>query len=368
MIPIFKPNYSLEEIKALKEVLKSGWVGLGPKTREFEGAFSEYCNTRFSVGTNSATAALHLALDYFDIRNREVLVPSFTFISTVHAILYSGGVPVFVDIEADTLCVNPEDAANKITKKTKAILPVHYAGHPCDMNYLSKLAKQNNIFLIDDAAHACGASYRGKKIGSLGDATCFSFQAVKNLAVGEGGMVTTKNKNMSAQLRKQRWLGIDKDTWNRSKRGGYSWYYEVHDLGYKYHMHDISAAIGLVQLKKLDEGNMRRKKIALKYTEGLKGLNWLKTPVEKEEVNSAWHIYCIQTKYRDKLNIYLRDRGIATGVHYMPAHLHPIYKKYRSKLPVTDKIWKKVLTLPIFPTLRKQDISKIVSAIRKFKP
>ena len=368
MIPIFKPNYSNEELKALEPVLKSGWVGLGPKTKEFENAFAKYINSKFAVGTNSATAALHLALNWFDIKGKEVLLPSFTFISTAHAILYNGGITVFVDIEPDTLCMDPTDVAKKITKKTKVILPVHYAGHPCNMNALLKLAKQYKLALIDDAAHACGSSYRDTKIGSIGDATCFSFQAVKNLAVGEGGMVTTNKKRMDSFLRKQRWLGIDKDTWNRSKQKSYSWYYEVHDIGYKSNMHDISAAIGLVQLKKLDAGNRKRKEIAKEYTKGFEDIPWLQTPIEKDDVNSSWHIYCVRTKYRDKLNLFLKERGISTGVHYMPAHLHPVYKDYRTKLRVTENEWKKVLSLPIFPALKKRDVSKIISDIRRFKP
>ena len=362
-LPIFLPNYDSREIEAVTKVLKSGWIGLGPKTAEFENRFAEYIGTKYAVAVNSATAALHLALLAAGIgENDEVILPALTFVSTAHAILYVGAKPVFADIESDTLNISCEDVVKKVTKKTKAIIPVHYGGFPCDMKRLRKIARENSLVIIEDAAHACGSIYEGKKIGSMSPFTCFSFHAVKNLATGDGGMITTNNKKYAEHLRRLRWVGITKGTWDRleevSKRGrnsyrGYGWYYEVKELGYKYHMNDISAALGLVQLEKLDKANQKRRMLAKRYTEYLSNILGIQCPIVHERVVSAQHNYVIRTDHRDELNLYLRKHKLSTGVHYMPIHLHPLYqKKYPSyKLPITEFVRTKLLTLPLYTQL-----------------
>jgi perosamine synthetase len=358
-----------EEISAVADVIRSGWIGLGPKVAEFEDRFGKYVNAGSSVALNSCTAALHLALKVFGVEEGdEVLVPSLTFVSTAHAIQYVGALPVFCDIDPATLCVSVEDLKSRITPRTKAMIPVHYGGHPCEMDSLLNIGKKEGITVIEDAAHACGAEYKGRKIGSIGNATCFSFHAVKNLATGDGGMITTQNQEDGEKLRCIRWLGIDKATWKRSGKTGYSWQYEVAVLGHKYHMNDIAASIGLVQLKKLDSLNARRGEIAARYNDALREIDWIKLVVEKPYVQSAHHNYVVRTSHRDELNLYLKDKDIASGVHYMPLHLQPYYReRCGANLPVVEKTWKELLTLPLYPDLTDTEVDYIIDAIRKFR-
>lgn len=380
MIQVFRPSMGEEEVQAVREVLESGWIGLGPKTAEFERKFASYVGAKYAVGLNSATAALHLALIGFGIgKGDKVLVPPITFVSTIHVILYNGATPVFVDVYSDTLCIDVEDMKRKITEKTKAVIPVHYGGHPCEIDEILEIADQQGLIVVEDAAHACGSEYKGRKIGSIGDATCFSFHAVKNLATGDGGMITTDNKEVYELLKRLRWVGIDKSTWKRTEAiekamkserkeyGKYGWYYEVNELGYKYHMNDIAAAIGLVQLEKLEKTNQRRREIVESYNQAFEDIEWIETPVERKYIKSAHHNYVIKTPYRDELNLYLRDKDIATGVHYMPIHLHPYYKgKYNANVPVAERIWKQLLTLPLYPDLRDVDVQRVIDVIKSF--
>jgi perosamine synthetase len=370
MIQVFKPALGEEEYQAVKEVMQSGWIGLGPKTREFEERFADYVGSRYAIGLNSGTAALHLALMGYGIKaGDEVLVPSLTFISTVHAICYLGATPVFADVYEDTLCVDIEDVQRKITPRTRAIIPVHYGGHPCDLDELHGLADPRGIVVIEDAAHAAGASYKGRKIGSLSQATCFSFHAVKNLTMGEGGAITTDDPSVNERVRKLRWVGINKDTWTRSSDlRTYGWYYEVEEIGFKYHLSDIPAAIGLVQLRKLDRTNARRSELVRRYNTAFASSSWLSVPVQRAYVQSSCHNYVIKTDHRDRLNLYLKEKGIATGVHYMPAHLHPVYQDFKAELPRTDRIWRRLLTLPLYPDLADAEQSSIIQAIESFIP
>jgi len=371
MIPVFRPSYGKEELEAVAEVMASGWVGLGPKTQEFEEAFAKYIGVKYAVALNSCTAALHLALKVMDVESAEVITTPITFVSTNHAILYNNATPVFCDVEPDTANISLESIEKNITKKTKAIITVHYGGHPCDMDAIIKLAKAKDIKIIEDAAHACGAEYKGRKVGTLGDIACFSFHAVKNLATGEGGMVTTNDKKIYEHLKKLRWLGITKGTWDRESTGEqiekYSWYYEVEEVGFKCHMNDIPAAIGLVQLKKLDNMNGKRRLIANRYNKAFKKLEWIETPVEKAYARSAFHNYVIKLEERDKLNSYLQEKGISAGVHYIPNHHYKMYKGYKATCPVADKIWKRFLTLPLYPDLADSDLDDIIKTMEEFK-
>jgi perosamine synthetase len=382
MIQVFKPSMGQEELDALAEIFKTGWIGLGPKTVEFETRFAEYVGAKYAIAVNSATAALHLACLALELGpDDEVLVPTMTFVSTAHAPMYCGATTVFVDIDPDTLIIDLRDLEKKISPKTKAIIPVHYGGHACPMEEIWDIAKHHNLFVIEDAAHACGSEYKGIKIGGLphSDFTCFSFQAVKNLPVGDGGMITTNRVEMVHILKKLRWCGIDKSTWDRTEEiiieqqsnirrfAKYGWYYEVHELGYKNHMNDIAAVIGLEQLKKLETHNQRRRQIVTKYNDAFRGIPWIENIPEREYSRSSCHNYVIKTPYRDLLNIYLKDRAIATGVHYMPIHLQPYYRKlFKTTLPVAEHVWTQLLTLPLYPDMTDDDVDYIIDSIKSF--
>jgi len=367
MIPVFKPSYGKEELAALKEIFKSGWIGLGPKTAEFEEKFASYIGTKHAVGVNSATAALHLALKVMGVENGEVITTSMTFVSTNHAILYNNGIPVFADIEADTLNIDPADIERKVTKNTKAIVVVHYGGHACDMDRIMAIAKKHGLKVIEDCAHACGGEYKGRKLGSIGDIACFSFHAVKNLATGEGGMITLNDGGLAERLKRLRWLGISRDTYSRNvPNKGYSWYYNVEEIGFKCHMNDIPAALGLVQLKKLERMNKKRERLYKRYNDQLSGIGSIEIPVIKSYAKNAYHNYVIKASKRDELIGYLKDKGISTGVHYIPNHLYDIYKDYRTSLPVAERVWKRLITLPLYPDLSAADQKKVIDSIKGF--
>ena len=371
MIPVFRPCYGEEELEALREPFQSGWIGLGPKTQEFEERFADFLGVPHAVAVNSATAALHLALKLADVRGVEVITTPMTFVSTNHAILYNGGIPVFADIQPDTLNIDPEDVRRKVTPRTRAIMVVHYGGHACEMDKILAIAREHGLRVIEDAAHACGGAYRERMLGGLGDFGCFSFHAVKNLATGDGGMITTGDAEADARLRKLRWLGISRGTWDRVEGRGYSWEYEVQEPGFKCHMNDITAAIGLVQLAKLERTNGRRRSLAERYTRLLADVEWLQTPVEKEYAHSAWHNYVVKVadpSDRDPLMDHLKARGISTGMHYIPNHLYAMYRPYvTDPLPVAETVWKRLITLPLFPDLTDEQQDLVVSSIKSYR-
>ncbi len=375
MIPLFRPWVGKEEVEAVAEVINSGWLGMGPKTQEFEEKFAKYVGSDYAVALNSGTAALDLAVKGLGIKSGEILVPSLTFPAPSNAALYNNAKPVFVDVDEDTNCMSIEDAKRKLTKDTKAMIPVHYGGHPCELDELVEFARSKKIALIEDAAHASGAEYKGRKIGSIGDITCFSFHPVKNIATGDGGMITTNDEKVYGKVKKLRWFSINKSTFERAEGKSYSWYYEIDDLGYKYHMNDITAAIGLVQLKKVDKGNELRRKIVKRYMKEFSGLEWVKLPVEKSYVKSSWHMFAPKVKNRDGLIGHLSKADIAAGVHYLPTHMHPFFANLiksgeirPANTSVTDRIWKELITLPVFPSLADEDLNKIINTIKEFNP
>ena len=369
MIPVFKPCMGKEEANAVKKILMSGWIGLGPKTKEFEDKFAAYIGTKYAVALNSATAALHLAFMVIGNEKNEVITTPMTFVSTNHAILYNGGIPVFCDIEKDTLNIDANKIEQLITRKTKAIVVVHFGGYPVDLDRVLALAKKHKLKVIEDVAHGCGGEYKARKLGSIGDMGCFSFHAVKNLATGDGGMITTNDEKAYKRLLKLRWLGITKDTWSRAdnKTNQYSWFYNVEELGFKCHMNDINAAIGLVQLKKLDKMNRRRFEISQFYTKQLAGVGDIQTPVIKNYMTRpACHNFVIKTAVRDKLSEFLKNKGISTGVHYIPNNSYEMYKKFGRSTPVARTVWKKLLTLPLFPDLKQKDFNLVINSIKEF--
>lgn len=368
-IPIFRPWYDEAEERAVAEVLRSGWIGLGPKTAEFEKRFASYVEAPYAVAVNSATAALHLAFNVLDVSGAEVITTPMTFVSSNHAILYNGAVPVFADIEQDTLNIDVHSIERNLCDKTRAILVVHYGGHACDMDPILGLARERSIPVIEDAAHACGGTYKGLKLGSIGTIGCFSFHAVKNLATGDGGMIVIRDPELDKKLRRLRWCGIDKDTWNRSEVDQkYSWYYTVQELGFKYHMNDISASIGLVQLEKLDRANSRRREITNYYNEHFANLDWLERPVEKEYTRSALHNYVIKVDRRDELITHLQAQRISAGVHYFPIHLYSMYRKFKADVPVTERVWRRLVTLPLYPGMTDEDVERVTDAVVHFIP
>lgn len=366
MIQVFKPFMEQEEIDAVAEILKSGWIGLGPKTAEFEKRFADYIGVNYAVGVNSATAALDLALKLLHISHgHEVIVPTMTFVSTAHVVAYNLATPIFADVDPVTLSIDMEDVKKKITIRTRAIIPVHYGGRAVDMDRLKEVA--GDIPIIEDAAHACGGEYKGKKCGSLGNIGCFSFHAVKNLAMGDGGALTLNDKAMAERAKRLRWLGIDKGTWDRSELDkSYWWEYFVDEIGLKCHMNDIAAAIGLIQLSKLDRMNVRRKEISRRYSDAFRNINWIQVPPDDDEdYKSSNHIYCIQVENRNDLSIYLQENGIATGVHYKPIHLYKCYGN-KPSLPVAEELFEKILSLPVYPGMTEEDIEKVISTVISF--
>lgn len=365
MINLFKPQMGNEELESLRDIFKSGWIGLGPKTEEFEKQFAKYIGVKYAVGLNSATSALDLSLKLLNINHGDqVIVPTVTFVSTAHAVAYNLATPIFVDVD-ENLLMDIENVKQKITPRTKAIIPVHYSGRSIDMTYLKKIV--GDIPIIEDCAHACGSVFNDKKCGSLGSMGVFSFHAVKNLSTGDGGMITTNDFDTYERAKKLRWLGIDKNTWERSDDNkSYWWEYDVSEIGLKCHMNDINAAIGLVQLKKLDGMNTRRKQIAEMYYEGFKNLSQVITPImDTKNSKSSWHIYCIKCQRRNDLSVYLKEKNIMTGVHYKPIHLYKCYDNIPS-LPKAEGYFKEILSLPMYPDLTDKEISLVIDEIYSF--
>lgn len=356
-IKLFDPVIGYAEELALKKTLKSGFWASGTGTGnvlKFENAFKKYIKADSCVALNSGTAALHLALSLIDIKNKEVILPSLSFVSTAHAIIYNGGIPVFVDIEPSTLCIDAKNIEKHITKKTKVILPVHFGGMPSDLSNMQKLCDEFDTQLVEDAAHAAGASYKEKKIGSHGNIVCFSFHPVKNLAMPTGGAVTLNGKKSNYfqnEVKIRRWCGISnrKDT-----------KYDVTQLGWNYYMNEFSAAIGLEQLKKLDHTNMKRKEIAKKYSDEITLEK--KMPYNK---NCSYHLYWIQVKNRDKFMKKMKAQNVETGIHYKPIHTMSLYKK-KLNLPITEEVGKQIVSIPIHPNLSENDIDMIIRLVNKF--
>ena len=367
MIPVFRPSSGPAEEAAVLEVLRSGWWGLGPKTAEFEDRFAEVVGAAHCVGTSSASAALLLSLATLDLAGREVITPALTFVATNHAILHAGGTPVFADVRADTLTIDPDDIERLITPRTAAIVVVDYGGHPADLDEILSLARKHDLTVFEDAAHSCGATYRGRAVGSIVDFTCFSFHAVKNLAMGEGGAITVADDGLAARLRRMRWHGLSRSTWERSDGRRYSWDYDLEEIGFKAHLSDIPAAIGLVQLERLAEMNARRRAIADRYSAAFARLDWLTRPTELSHVRSSWHLYAVQIRERDRFIEHMAGAGVATSVHYKPTHLYPQYARYARKLPVTEAAWPRLVTLPLFPGLTDAEVSQIIDAVLAFE-
>ena len=367
-IPFHRPHITNKEFESIKDSLLSGWLTMGPKTIEFEIAFKKYIGSQFSISVNSATAALHLALNAVGVKkNDEVILPTNTFIATAEAVVYIGAKPILCDIEANYHNIDINFIESLITPKTKAIIPVHFGGHSCEMDEIIRIAKQYNLKIIEDAAHALPSLYKNKKIGTLSDAVCFSFYATKTLTTGEGGMVTTNNSKIAEKVRIQRLHGINGDAWKRYEQDN-DWYYEVIDLGYKYNTTDIQSAMGIVQLEKLEWMRDERKMIAEKYKNAFSGkLDFIEENIKNE---SSWHLFVIKIGNRDELHQKLKEKGISTSVHFTPIHKHPYYKKIFSltneDYPVANLVFEQSLSLPIYPGLGESEVEYIIEYVLEY--
>ena len=362
-IPLFRPRISEEAIAAAADVLRSGWLGLGPRTAEFEQAFASYVGAPHCVGLNSCTAAIHLAIHMLNLPpESEVITTPITFVSTNHAILYEGLKPVFADVDGTTGNLDPQSVREKITARTGAVIVVHYGGYPADLDEIYAVANEHDISVIEDCAHAAGSEYRGSRIGSHGRFHAFSFHAVKNLPMGDGGALTVTSSEDDERLRRLRWLGIDKDTYRRTGKQGYSWEYDVAEVGFKCHMNDIEASIGLAQLRLLDSENGRRREVASLYRAALSGINGLTLPPESPDRSSSYHLFPVLVERRNHFVEALRGKGIDTGVHYRRNDEYSMYT--RSELPGAEYFSSHVVSLPMHLDLRDGDIEVIASAIR----
>ena len=370
-IPLSDIDLGQDEIDAVIEVLKSKWLTMGEVTHNFEGAFAEYLDVKHAFAVANGTAALHIAHQVLGItESDEVICPSLTFVATANSILYTGAVPVFADVTSlDDLNISPESVLQKITPKTKAITVVHYGGYPCDMDKIMQMAKKHNVYVVEDAAHAPGAEFDGKKLGTIGDIGCFSFFSNKNMTTGEGGMVVTDNDDIAEKIKRIRSHGMTTLTWDRHKGHAYS--YDVMDLGFNYRLDEMRATIGIVQLKKLDDNNLLRKKMVDTYRKMLSDANEIAIPFGSCKEDASYYIFPIllnsrinRTKFIDKM----RMRGIQTSIHYPPVHLFSFYREkfgYKAgALPITEDICKREVTLPLYPSMGFKAIEYIVRTIK----
>jgi dTDP-4-amino-4,6-dideoxygalactose transaminase len=372
-LPFHRALIEEAEINAIVEVLQSGWLTTGLRAKEFEATFARFIGAAHAVAVNSCTAALHLALAAIGItEGDEVIVPTMTFSSTSQVALYFKAKPVLVDSKKDSFHLDPEQLARAITPRTRAILPVHYAGIPCDMDPILDVARQHGLKVIEDAAHALPTRYRGTLVGNFGDITCFSFYATKTVTTGEGGMIVTNDQEYADRARMLSSHGISRDAWKRYSAEG-SWRYEILDIGYKYNMTDLAAALGLVQLAKCEAMCTRRAAIAERYTQGLASLDAFDPPVVPRDIQHAWHLYVVQVNPsalridRDRVIQELKRRGIGASVHYIPLHLHPLYQNHlgykNGQFPNAEKHFERAISLPIYPDMTHEEADRVLGAL-----
>jgi dTDP-4-amino-4,6-dideoxygalactose transaminase len=374
-LPYNQPDLEQAEIDEVVDTLRSGWITTGPKTKEFERRFAEYVGSRHAIAVNSCTGGLHVALAAAGIGpGDQVIVPTMTFCATANVVVHLGATPVIVDVEPDTLNIAPQRIKAAITPRTKAIIPVHLYGHPCDMDRVNEIAREHRLLVVEDAAHAVGAEWQGRPVGALGPVTAFSFYATKNLTTAEGGMITTDDDEYASQMRVWTLHGISRDAWKRYSAEG-SWYYEVTAPGFKYNMTDIQAALGLHQLKRLEALTRRRTELAARYDAGLGELPGINLPVCRPQVRHAWHLYPIRLQL-DWLTIdraafieALKAAKIGASVHFIPLHRQPYYGNRfsltPSDFPVAEAAYQSLISLPLYTRMTEQDVDDVVEAVRR---
>lgn len=363
-----------DDIEAVVSVLRSDWLTQGPAVERFEGAIAEHCGARYAVAFSSGTAALHAAAFAAGVGpGDEVITTPLSFVATANCVVYQGGKPIFADVGEDTLTIDPCEIGRYISPKTKAIIAVDFAGHPCDLDEILELAHSRGLLVVEDAAHALGASYKGRRVGSIADMTVFSFHPVKHITTGEGGMVMTNHTGLLERLKLFRTHGITRQAEQFIQEDEGPWYYEMQELGYNYRITDFQCALGLSQLSKLDRFVERRREIASMYTRAFQDLPGIRLPIERPDSRSSYHLYPIQIlpavigKSRKQVFSELREAGVGVNVHYIPIHLQPFYRQRfgtRAGLcPITEQYYERAISLPLYPKMTEEDVHRVVTAI-----
>jgi dTDP-4-amino-4,6-dideoxygalactose transaminase len=372
-VPFHRPSLAEEEVSAVSEVVRSGWLTTGPKCIEFEEKFSQGIGVKHAIAVSSCTAALHLALDAVGIREGdEVLVPTLTFAATAEVVAYFKAKPVLVDSEPSFFNMDVRDAGKKVSPRTRAIIPVHFAGLSCDMDAMTRLAQTHRLHVIEDAAHAFPARYHGRWVGTISPITAFSFYATKTITTGEGGMAVTDDDELASRMRIMRLHGMSKDAWKRYTARG-NWRYEILEAGFKYNLTDLQAALGLVQLGKAELLRARREAIAALYTQRLSALDTLSLPRSPSPQTHAWHLYVVllQTDLlrisRDQFIEELRERGIGTAVHFIPLHYHPYYQRQwgycLGQFPVAEHYFERCISLPLYADMTDAEVDYVTEQL-----
>ncbi|MGG0257103.1 UDP-4-amino-4,6-dideoxy-N-acetyl-beta-L-altrosamine transaminase [Bacillus toyonensis] len=373
-LPYGQQQIDEHDIQAVVDILKGDFLTTGPMVQQFEEAIAKYVGAKYAVSFSNGTAALHAACYAAGItEGDEVITTPMTFVASANCILYQGGQPVFADIDNETYNISPKSIEEMITNKTKAIIPVHFTGQPVELEAIQKIAKENNLIIIEDAAHALGATYKNKKIGSIGDMTMFSFHPVKHITTGEGGVITTNNPLFYEKLVQFRTHGIERNPHKLLENHG-PWYYEMQFLGYNYRITDIQAALGISQLSKLDSFIKIRKKYVDIYNKEFSSLSEIIIPKQLPQISSSWHLYIIRLNAKllkcNRKEVYeaLQRENIGVNVHYIPVHLQPFYQKLgfeKGICPQAENVYEEIITLPLFPKMTEADVWDVIQAVRK---
>ena len=374
-IPFFKPSIGAADVEAVTESLRSGWLTSGPNVKELERELAAYCGAGFVNAVNSCTAAMHLALRAWDIwPGDEVITTPYTFAATATVVIHTGAAPVLVDVRDSDANIDPEQIERAITPRTKAIIPVDFAGEPCQMDAIMEIARRHGLKVLSDAAHSVGSTYRDRPVGSIADATAFSFYATKNMTTGEGGALATDDEALSDRVRVLTLHGITRDGWNRYAAGG-TWKYDIAEFGFKDNLTDLAAALGRKQLARLDGFNEKRAHVAQRYFANLRDEEHLILPGFDEANHRAWHLFVVRVKneqspvHRDQVIEQLAERGIQTSVHFIPLHYFTAYQKLerweKGDFPIAEHIFDGAISLPLFPDMTDEQVDEVCHALRE---
>lgn len=369
MIPYGKQTIEQDDIQAVVDVLKSDFLTTGPKIAEFEQTVADYVGAKYAVAISNGTSALHAACFAAGIEpGDEVITTPLTFAASANCVLYCGGTPVFADVDPKTYNIDPEDIQRKITDRTKAIIAVHLAGQPCDMDAIHSIAREHGLIVIEDGAHALGSVYKGKKVGSMSDMTTFSFHPVKPITTGEGGMIVTDNEDFYKKMILFRRHGITRDDSMMTRNDG-PWFYQQFNLGYNYRITDIQCALGCSQMKKLDRFLARRKEIVARYNEAFADCDNIITPYQLSDTESGWHLYIVQVKKCDRRQVFenMREKGIGVNVHYIPVYMHPYYQEHGYEnvhCANAEEIYSHIISLPLYPGLTSEQQDYVIDTLK----